>query len=377
MTATPADAPDRRAAAEVAAALALIGRLKPGEAHPNGAACTEAGRAMLAKLGAINPAQSERQEPVAGSEAPQIARDLVLPVLPPAPRRRRIAFKAAAASSMLLHAGTLLALVGWLRHPDSGAIPEPSEAVSVEMVASATLEAMQPKQIAEPAPAPEATAPVEGATEASDAPVAKADPIPEPEVVEPPPPVVVPDVKEEVSRAAKEDEPTEAEAQPEPVESPTPTEVVPEPPKAKVAEDKPPAKAKKRKKVEQKARKREKVERKARKRTRKGGTTSKARRGRGTQSGRASASRGAILRYRNRVRARVFANKPSQCGPRSRVVVAFGVTRSGGLAYARIARASGDPAFARRAVASIRAAAPFPRPPAGAQRRFTIPFECN
>jgi protein TonB len=74
------------------------------------------------------------------------------------------------------------------------------------------------------------------------------------------------------------------------------------------------------------------------------------------------------------VRARVAGNKPATSGYRGRAVVAFGVTRSGGLAYARIRRSSGSAALDRLALGAVRGAAPFPPPPPGATRQFSIPF---
>jgi protein TonB len=292
---------------------------------------------------------------------------LVLPALAPAQRRRRIVFKEFVGVSLVLHAGVLLAFVGWLERTVVGAIQQPTAAVSVEMIESRTLEAFQKRQIAEPVPSPEATAPAAGRSEASDAHAAKVDPSPKPEVVEPPP-ISLPDAIEEKSRAAKPNALPQMEEPPALVESPTPTEAMPERQQAKVAEDKPPAKA----------RQRSKLEKKAANPAPKGGTTSKSKAGKGTGSGRASASRGSILTYAALVRARVAANKPSGSGLRGTAVVAFGVTPSGDLRYARVVRSSGNAALDRLALAAVRRSAPFPTPPAGAastQLRFSIPFD--
>jgi periplasmic protein TonB len=285
---------------------------------------------------------------------------------PLAQRRARVALRVTAVVSSILHAGVVLTLVGWIERTDVGAVPQPTEAVSVELVASQTLEALQPKPASEPAPAPEATAPVEGKSEASEAPVEKAAPDPEP--VEPPP-EPSPDAAETESRAAKagDTRANDAPAAPEPAESPTPTEAVPAPPQAKVAEDEPPAKRKQRRTIE----------RKAAERAPKGGVTSKSQAGKGTGGQRASASSGSILNYAAQVRARVAANKPSGGGLRGTPVVAFGLTPSGGLAFASLARSSGNATLDRLALAAVRGAAPFPTPPAGAtsaQLRFSIPF---
>lgn len=94
------------------------------------------------------------------------------------------------------------------------------------------------------------------------------------------------------------------------------------------------------------------------------------------KKGKARASSGAILSYASRVRARIAGNRPRSVG-RGRVVVSFGLTASGGLRYARIARSSGNAGVDRAALSAVRRSSPFPRPPKGAssgQLRFSIPF---
>jgi TonB family protein len=83
------------------------------------------------------------------------------------------------------------------------------------------------------------------------------------------------------------------------------------------------------------------------------------------------------LSYAARVRAKVARHKPSGRGHRGIARVAFGVSGSGRLRYARLAKSSGNSALDRAAVSAVRRAAPFGAPPAGAsaaQLRFTIPF---
>ena len=53
-------------------------------------------------------------------------------------------------------------------------------------------------------------------------------------------------------------------------------------------------------------------------------------------------------------------------------VVSFTISGNGGLAAFSVARSSGNAAFDRLALAHIQRAAPFPRPPAGAQRQFNV-----
>lgn len=106
----------------------------------------------------------------------------------------------------------------------------------------------------------------------------------------------------------------------------------------------------------------------------KGGIRSRAARGSALSSGRVSASSGSALNYAATVRARVAGRKPSGRGRRGTVVVSFGVTRSGGLSYASVARSSGDPGLDSSVLSAVRSAAPFPAPPPGAQLRFAMPF---
>jgi protein TonB len=108
-----------------------------------------------------------------------------------------------------------------------------------------------------------------------------------------------------------------------------------------------------------------------------GGPTSRSNASNGKAGARASASRGSVLSYAARVRAKVARNKPPGHGHRGTARVSFGVSRSGGLSYARLARSSGNAALDSAAVSAVRRAAPFGAPPAGAssaQLRFSIPF---
>ena len=52
--------------------------------------------------------------------------------------------------------------------------------------------------------------------------------------------------------------------------------------------------------------------------------------------------------------------------------IAFAIASNGGLASVSVARGSGSAALDRAAVSVIRKAAPFPRPPAGARRQYSI-----
>ncbi|MDQ8697107.1 TonB family protein [Hyphomicrobium sp. LHD-15] len=93
---------------------------------------------------------------------------------------------------------------------------------------------------------------------------------------------------------------------------------------------------------------------------------------------RVSGSTGNVLNYGSRVRAKVAGHVPRSGAGKGTVVVSFGVTPSGGLAYARISRSSGNAAIDRSVLAGVRASSPFPVPPAGAspsQLRFSASFQ--
>lgn len=120
-----------------------------------------------------------------------------------------------------------------------------------------------------------------------------------------------------------------------------------------------------------------KTPRKRRARSRAGSNTQgSASKRRGGQVGRRQASVGSVRNYGARVRARILSFRPNAYG-RGSASISFGVSPGGALRYARIARSSGDRALDRAALASVRRAAPFPRPPRGAspsQLRFRISF---
>ena len=332
---------------------------------PDGTAASE----VLAALGAVKPVKPGAVVPANRPEEPtSTANALVLPPITPAQRRRRVAIKVAAALSIAVHAGSLYAFLAWHGNTDTGALDRPSDAISVEIVASHTLEATQPQLASEPAASPDATAPVEGKTEASNAQPVQPERKDEPkaEIVVPQPPVVIPDATEEVARTVKQETPAKSEAPPVP--EPGPADIIPPPPKEKLAEDNAPAKHKQPKQEEKK---------KAANPAPQGGVTSKSSAGKGKGGERVSASSGAMLSYAAEVRARVAGNKPPGGGLRGTAVVAFALTPTGGLAYAGLSHSSGDPQLDQLAVAAVRSSAPFPTPPSGvtsAQLRFAIPF---
>lgn len=99
-------------------------------------------------------------------------------------------------------------------------------------------------------------------------------------------------------------------------------------------------------------------------------TTSGAARGDAAASGNAAASN-----YPGRVMQRLSRVPRPRAGARGTVVVAFRVSGGGGLAGVSVARSSGSGALDRAAVNMIRSAAPFPAPPPGARRSFSISIE--
>lgn len=93
--------------------------------------------------------------------------------------------------------------------------------------------------------------------------------------------------------------------------------------------------------------------------------------------GRVSASQGAVRNYGGQVRSCLNRNKPRSLGASGRVTIAIAISSSGGLTSARIVSSSGNSKLDQAAVATARRCSPFPQPPADSsdsQRRFTIPF---
>jgi protein TonB len=293
-------------------------------------------------------------------DAGKPAEDLIHSGLPRGRRERLLGFNAAAMVSLLVHAGFLLAMLDWFGRIDQGAIPVPSDAVSIELVATDTLDALKPEAPSDPAPSPEATAPVSGSSTPSQ-PSEKLEHLErrEPVATE----STVPKADEAETRAADQSEPVNVPAAPPATASSA--EAARELPKAIIEGEDGRSKQKAAKQVVKKADRPE------------GGITSKAKAANGTGSGRVSASTGAIITYAALVRARVAGNRPSGGTAGGTAIIAFGLTSSGALAYARIARSSGNAANDRIAFAAVRGAAPFPPPPTGAtpnQLQFTIPY---
>ena len=257
-----------------------------------------------------------------------------------------------------------------LIEPSPGAHTVPTEAISIEIVPSDVLEA------AHTSPTPEASAAasavqsdpgtIEDVTAASPARTEPVEPPEKPTPAEPEAATAPESPSESHDNPAEARDETspepaleQAAAPAEPEEIPPPAVSPPQPPeKTKRATPPPPRKANKAP-------------------SKKGGAPSRAEKGSAPSTARVSASRGAVISYAAIVRARVASRRPAGPGKRGTVVVTFGVSRSGGLAFASISRSSGDAGLDRTVLSAVRSAAPFPTPPAGAspgQLRFSMPF---
>ncbi|CUH39285.1 hypothetical protein JSE7799_02009 [Jannaschia seosinensis] len=85
-----------------------------------------------------------------------------------------------------------------------------------------------------------------------------------------------------------------------------------------------------------------------------------------------SAGNAAASNYPGHVMQQLSRVRRPRIRARGSATVAFSIAASGGLASAQIARSSGSPALDRAAVQLVQRAAPFPAPPPGAQRTFSI-----
>jgi protein TonB len=261
--------------------------------------------------------------------------------------------------SLALHGAALAAVAVSWASTDTGAIEQPSEAITVEVIESTVLEALLVPPTEEAAASQSAAAPEAGNPEADqNASVAPTLPDSETERDD----TVTKETPEADVAAAAPDEAPEADNEPAAREPNAPKE------DAQLQDEQQDRPA-----TSRPAKEPERREPQARQ----GGVTAKASAGSARQSGRVSASQGSILSYAQQVRARVAANKPSSIGGQGTVTIAFGVTPSGGLAYARVQGSSRVAALDQAALAAVMRAAPFPDPPAGAsmaQLRFTIPL---
>lgn len=276
-------------------------------------------------------------------------REPATPGIPAAGRARESGVViASAALSLALHGSVLAAAMTWI-DARPGATEWPTEAISLDLLPSAVVEVAAEAPSPEAAASPASVASVPGSDEADAVPAVQADTLAALEAVRPA------EIEESAPQGLDVIEGTEVQDAPAGREAERP---------------------RKQKKDAAREESRPAREKPADAR-RKGGVAARASAASAAASGRVSASTGSVLDYAARVRARVVGHKPVGAGRRGTVVVAFGVSRSGGLSYAGVARSSGDAGLDRSVLAAVRRAAPFPAPPPGAspaQLRFTMPF---
>ena len=102
-------------------------------------------------------------------------------------------------------------------------------------------------------------------------------------------------------------------------------------------------------------------------------------RGARAATGRVSASHGDLQNYKGIVNAWIARDKPAPpSGGRGTVVILLALSPSGALSSAHVHSSSGNRALDQIALAGVRRASPFPKPPPGStasQLRFTFPYQ--
>ena len=91
-----------------------------------------------------------------------------------------------------------------------------------------------------------------------------------------------------------------------------------------------------------------------------------------TQKAASQAGNAAVSNYPGQVMRRISRVGKPRVKSKGEVVIAFTISASGGLGGVSVARSSGSAALDQAALTLIRKAAPFPKPPAGARRQYTI-----
>ena len=97
--------------------------------------------------------------------------------------------------------------------------------------------------------------------------------------------------------------------------------------------------------------------------------------GRDTQSRNRAQGNAAASNYPGKVMRHIARVLRPRANSRGAAVVRFSISSNGGLSALRLARSSGSSRLDRAAMTVLRRAAPFPRPPRGAKRSFTIRIE--
>jgi len=91
-----------------------------------------------------------------------------------------------------------------------------------------------------------------------------------------------------------------------------------------------------------------------------------------TQKAASQAGNAAVSNYPGQVMRRISRVGKPRVKSKGEAVIAFTISASGGLGGVSVARSSGSSALDQAALSLIRKAAPFPKPPAGARRQYTI-----
>lgn len=242
-------------------------------------------------------------------------------------------------SSLLLHGVVLAAVFYWVEQKP-GAIEAPTEAISIELLSSEVLEAVE---LSASLAAAASTASIQSEADAAENSPAPAQPAERPERVEPTEHVFVKeapavdklsdstpqvlDVPQGTNEAAEQSG-KERKEPPKDVEA-SDSRSKPVEDRITASEMAEPAAAAEFRRTDTKP-------------SKKGGASSRSTKGTVASSGRISASTGSAINYAALVRARVAGRKPPGSGRSGTVVVSFGVSHSGGLSHASVARSSGD-----------------------------------
>lgn len=87
------------------------------------------------------------------------------------------------------------------------------------------------------------------------------------------------------------------------------------------------------------------------------------------------AGNAAVSNYPGKVMRKISRIPRPRVNARGSATIAFRISQSGGLAAVSVARSSGSSALDRAALRIVQRAAPFPRPPSGARRSFSIKIQ--
>lgn len=312
----------------------------------------------------IDPLATAKPSKVAVDPPPSLENDLAgTGVASGLSRRRQILFVLWILVSVTLHGLPVAAFVLWpSRAADFGALDTETEAVSVELVSSNVLEALEAQPTVDSA-AQQAVVMLDGNAQEDNTQATPEDTAKREEVVE---------TTEEMKPAPKKEEAAPDEPAPIKVER---ADAAAEQSNGEREDALAEPKLQETKEKQQEEKKEEKRE--AAQATQKGGVTVSATEGSKASSPKVSASTGEMRTYAAAVRAHVAAHKPAGGSRLGTVVISFGITHDGRLSFAKVNSSSGIQSLDERALAAIRRSEPFPMPPAGATERqltYSIPI---